>query len=408
MSKPVIIVGGGLVGNSLAIALAKNNIPVTIIETRDLDTQIHHPSSNRAIVLSAGSRNILDSIGVWQHLSEHVTPVTHIHVGQQKSFGAVRIDASEYDLPALGYVVTAGVLAQQLVVAMQDLPIEIHYQATFESLTQDNTVVTINKAGQLLDLDASLVVAADGSHSAVRQAVGIETDIYDYPQHVVVSKVKLARAHDNVAYERFTPEGPLAMLPLDKEHYTLVWTVKTDHLNAVLQLSPDDFKTKLQQSFGYRLGRFESVSKPVDFPLQLIRAKELYQQNLVVIGNAAHTIHPIAGQGLNLGLRDVATLLEKVIKAKKAKQPINHTKLLQSYADARLWDYRRIINLTHALVGIFSNSLLILALSRTTGFVLLQRIPALRKLLARTTMGMLGAQDPFSHGIPLEEVIDAL
>lgn len=408
MHYDIIIVGGGLVGASLALPLAKLGLKIAVIEAAP-EIPPEKPEIDRGIVLSASSQSILNNTGLWGMLSAMAIPIQDIHVSEKGRFGAVRLSAKREKVAALGYVVLAQQLSEHVRSALAPVDtIDVYYETRFTGLQRkaNRLEITVTQDDLIKTLSADLLVAADGSRSKVRESVGIKTDSYEYDQHVITANVELTRSHQHVAYERFTHEGPLAMLPIGPQKMAIVWSVKPSRVDTLLKRSASQFLEELQNTFGYRLGRFVSCSKPGAFPLQMMRANEIYRSNVVVVGNAAHTLHPIAGQGLNLGLRDAAILTEQIGLALGKRKKLTDVSLLEKYAALRQADYQRTFNFTHGLVGVFSNSFLPLLLARNLGLVMLQRIPRLRAVLATSAMGRKGKQSRLASGIPIEDWLE--
>lgn len=401
----VIIVGGGLVGASLAIPLVKQGLRVAVIESAKKNGH-QSPDTRRAIVLSPSSQAILQSVGLWSSIQVYAVSIAEIHVSERGRFGAVRLSAKKEKLPALGYVILAHHLYSVLQNAFSEHDqLDVYYDTRFKSMSRENSEMhlALETAGVGLQMTADLVVAADGGNSTVREQQQFKTSTLEYQQQVIITSVDLNQPHQHIAYERFTPEGPLAMLPINANQSAAVWSVSSENVTALLALSQPEFLNALQRAFGYRLGKFKAASKPVAFPLQLTKVDELYKPGVVIIGNAAHTLHPIAGQGLNLGLRDAAVLVEHLVDHFHRENSVSDEKILAAYSKDRQWDYRRTVLLTHSLVGIFSNSFAPLALARTTGMILMQRIPRLRSLLTKILMGTFGKKPRLVARVPLEE-----
>lgn len=396
----IVIVGGGLVGAALAIALKNTKYTVAVLESNQpvVTENSTTPSLNqRAIVLSKASQNILSTLDLWSEIAQHATPVEHIHVSNKGHFGAVRIDAKNHNVDALGYVVVAEKLYQQLQASLTE--VDVFYGAKFKDVKQVG-----KQAEVFFDCDGEqtivtdLVVAADGSHSAVRASQNIQTTEHDYQQQVILCNIALQRDHHNVAYERFTNVGPCALLPMSENASALIWATTPNEANEITALSKAQFLKRLQNHFGYRLGKFVDMSQPFSFPLSLVKASALVQPNVVLIGNAAQTLHPIAGQGLNLGLRDMATLAQLLVASEK---PIGSSDFLNDYVAWRQFDRTQTVGLTHSLVTLFSTDFMPVNLATTTGMVLFERLPMLRNQFANATMGLMGSVPKLACGIKL-------
>lgn len=391
----IVIVGGGLVGACLAIALKNSRYKIAVLESKKPHVQMPKaPIDDRAIVISKASQNILSALHLWGRLSENATSITDIHVSNKNRFGAVRLSAHELQEDAFGYVIQANYLYAGLQQAL-DLcaNVDVFFGSKFEAIK--NSTVIFNQDGHK-ELTADLVVAADGSHSIVRSQQNIETQMHDYDQSVIICNVRLKKDHDNVAYERFTKSGPLAILPMAEKTCAVVWASTPRETEKLMALPIQDFQNKLQKHFGYRVGKILEVSQPFSFPLSFLRAKEQVRPGLALIGNAAQTLHPIAGQGLNLGLRDMASLSEILLETKKSPGNIN---VLEAYAAWREFDRRHIMSLTHGLVTLFSNDFLPLAYGRSAGLFVMDKMPLTRRVFAQSTMGLVGRLPKLACGI---------
>jgi 2-octaprenyl-6-methoxyphenol hydroxylase len=412
----LIIIGGGMVGASLAISLAEQPLRIALVEAASLpskkqDSKEPAPPNydDRAIALSFGARRIFEGMGLWADIAPQATAIDHIHVSDQGRFGFTRLDARQENVDALGYVVTA----RQLGATLMD---KLHHCANLTMISpatltelklgdEHATAVIARDDANTEALTARLVVAADGGNSHVRRQLNIQTADHDYGQTAIIANITPEKPHRNVAYERFTRNGPLALLPLDTQnednHCSLVWTRAPDDAERLLQLSDEDFLAELQPCFGKRLGRFIKVGKRHSYPLTLIQAQEQVRSRLALIGNAAHTLHPIAGQGFNLGLRDVATLAQTIVDAQRAENDIGSLSVLEDYAHWRHRDHQQVIGFTNTLVQTFSNRLPPLALARNIGLIATDIIPPLKHKLARHSMGIAGKLPRLSRGLPL-------
>ena len=400
----VIIVGGGMVGASLACALSAQNLRIALVEAHALNDQSQPSYDDRAIALSYGTQRILHTMGVWPHLEQEATPILHIHVSDKGHFGAARIHHDEENVPALGYVTAARVLGQALYQFLnRHSNIELICFVASQGFALDNKLarLTISRDGIEQCLNARLIVAADGGNSSVRNALKIPFKQIDYGQSAIISNVTIDKAHDNIAYERFTDNGPLALLPMKDRHCSLVWTRRNENVRQILELDDAQFLQSLQQHFGYRLGKFIKTGKRDCYPLRLVYAKRQVQARLALIGNAAHTLHPIAGQGFNLGMRDVAALAQTVTDAHRQNQDIGALEVLTPYQQWRERDQQRTIGLTDKLVRVFSNRFPPLSVARNIGLLALDLTPVLKSALARHTMGLAQRQPRLARGLPV-------
>lgn len=394
----LIIVGAGMAGASLALALQNQPVRVALIESRSLQTHEQPGFDDRAIALAYGSQRILQSMGLWTSLASAATPIEQIHVSDRGHFGTTRLTASQHDVPALGQVVTAshfGRVLNQALQAADNLDIFSPDSVT-DFQTQPDQVQVRLKTGQ--QISARLLVAADGAQSAIRQLSQTPTRQTHYQQVAITTNVVTERPHQNHAYERFTNTGPMALLPMSEKRSSLVWTVRPGEEDALLNCNMATFLQQLQARFGWRLGAFEYAGKRSSYPLSLLQAEPTETDRLALIGNAAHSLHPIAGQGFNLGLRDVAVLAELI-----AAHPddCGHPALTQTYQMQRRGDHRQAICATHSLVRLFSNSNPLLGHARALGLTLLDILPLLKNQLGRQSMGLAGRQPRLMRGLPL-------
>lgn len=401
----VIIVGGGIIGISLALVLAKASFKIALVEAGSTSAQPPNPFDDRTIVLAHSGRTIFESFDAWQPLQEQACPIREIHVSDKGHFGSSRLRASDEKLSALGYVASAGAIATVLQAALKSEPnISLFQPAKFQSYCyhSDRVEATFLAEQGTFTLIGKLLVASDGQYSAVRNYIGIKVKTHEYNQVAIICNVSLKRDHECTAYERFTDQGPLAMLPLMGQASAVIWTVSQTEAKRLLALSEEDFRETLQKSFGYRLGKLLHCSRPGAINLQQAMALQQILPGVVLLGNAAHTLHPVAGQGLNLGLRDLAVLAEELVAANSKGQVLGDISVLQRYLNRRQKDQQQIITFTHSLVGLFSNSLLPLVLARNTGMVLLDRINGIKKILTKKALGLSGKVPRLACGMPLE------
>lgn len=408
----VVIVGGGLVGASLAYALKQHGLRIALIETAAFKTQAQPNYDDRAIALSFGSRRVLEGMGLWPLLTSIATPIHKIHVSDRGHFGATRIDSREEGVDALGYVITARDLGRTLVEAINsctDLDIISPATVCAVDIQADRahvSITTSDQQDQTSSLCCKLIVAADGGQSSVRNLLGIESKQTDYHQTAIITNVSSDKPHNNIAYERFTDSGPIALLPMlatatDASRCALVWTQPGTQADEIMALDDAHFLAQLQQCFGNRMGRFTKVGKRASHSLHMIQSSEQFRPRLAIIGNAAHTLHPIAGQGFNLGLRDVSTLAQTLVDAVQAGRDPGDLHVLQDYAQWRKRDQQNIRFFTDSLVRLFSNAFPPLALARNAGLVITDILPPIKHLLARHTMGTAGKLPRLARGLPL-------
>ena len=409
MTYDVAIVGGGMVGATLAVALAPLNLRVALIEAIPHNAAAQPSFDERTTALSNGSRRILEGIGVWSALDALATPIARIHVSDQGRFGFARIDAAEQGLKAMGYVVANRALGGALWSRLSSRETKVFCPAVLSGLTANDEAVKIEiaEAGANIAIDAKLIVAADGAQSVVRSAFGVAAEVRDYGQTAVITTVLPQRFHDNVAYERFTPEGPLALLPLDGGRCTLVLTLARDAAQSALAWSDQEFLAEVQRRFGFRLGRFLKVGRRVPYPLSLTQSERTSAPRCVIIGNAAQGLHPVAGMGFNLGLRDVASLAELIAEnargdadARKNADPGN-AQLLHEYDAWRSADRGGVIAFTDGLVRMFSNPSSLVARVRNLGLLAFDLLPPAKSALSRLSTGGGGRVPKLARGVAL-------
>ncbi len=397
----VIIIGGGMVGASLACSLAnQTDKRIAVVEAYPFDAEAQPSFDDRVIALNYGSRRIWESMGLWTELEPLIEPIDSIHVSDRGYLGATRILAAEERVEALGYVAENRVIGQVLMARLHQLDhIDWLCPATLVELQQeqDSVMAVINMGDEPRILSGKLLVAADGAMSQARQLVGLGMNHQDYQQTAVITNVETEYLHQGVAYERFTDSGPVAFLPMTEQRSSVVWTINTEDEAVIMALDDAGFIDRLQQRFGYRLGHITKTGVRHAYPLAYVEAEQLVKGRVVVIGNAAHALHPVSGQGYNLALRDVAEIAELIAGADDP----GHELLLAEYSAKRRKDMRRVYQLTDTLVKSFSNTFPPLAHARAAGLIMLDLIPPLRHLLARQSMGLLGRMGKMMRRLPL-------
>ena len=401
----ILIIGGGMVGASLACALGGTGLRVAVVEAVPLTASVQPSYDERTIALAFGSRRIFEGIGVWDEVARlGTTPIEKIHISDRGRFGFTHLSHAELGQEALGYVVEARVLGLALLARLQQLPnVAWLCPATLEHINfeVDSARTRVRHDGVLCDLSARLVVAADGADSAVRSVAGIDFERTQYGQSAVVTTVTINQPHNNTAYERFTETGPLALLPMSDNRMAVVWSMCTDNVETLIGLSDEEYLARLQERFGDRLGPLTRLGKRRAYPLMLTRVKEHVRPRLVLIGNAAHTVHPVAGQGFNLGLRDVAALAEVLVVAKQENRDLGDLEVLKRYADWRARDNKVIATFTNSLIRVFSNDFPPLAFARNLGLLAVDLVPPLKRRLLRVTSGLAGKLPRLARGLPL-------
>ncbi|MBI5450100.1 MAG: 2-octaprenyl-6-methoxyphenyl hydroxylase [Gammaproteobacteria bacterium] len=388
----------------MACALAGLPLRVALIEAVPFQSPQQPSYDERCIALAYGSRRIFEGLGLWPLLAGQVTPISSIHVSDRGHFGFARLAAQHYHYPAFGYVVENSVLGQMFGPRLaQQTNLTLCCPARLQSLRCESGRATalIEQQGQQRTMTARLVIGADGGRSQVREQAGIAATVADYQQSAIIANLSISQPHRGQAFERFTDSGPLALLPLDGQRCSLVWTVARDAVAEVMALDDGAFLQRLEQRFGRRLGRFIRIGRRHAYPLQLVSAAPHQVPRLALIGNAAHTLHPIAGQGFNLGIRDVAVLAQTICDALQAGNDPGGSAVLAGYEQWRQRDQRSIIRLTDGLVRLFSNDLAPLVLARSSALLALDLIPGLKRHFARQTMGLAGRLPRLARGLPL-------
>ncbi len=404
----VAIAGGGLVGASLALALAKLSLRIALIEAAPFGAADQPSFDDRSTALSNGSRHIFEALGLWPLIEREATPIRRIHVSDQGRFGFTRIEAKEQGLDALGFVVVNRVMGAALWRRLSAEPtITLLAPAKVQSMQLQQHAQRIECVlddGTTRIVEAKLAVAADGARSTLRQSAGIGASTWDYQQVALVSNVLSQHFHNHVAYERFTPTGPLALLPLTEGRVGLIWTFQPERASQMSALGDDEFLAHLQNAFGFRLGRFTRVGSRQLYPLSLTRSDEYVAERLAIVGNAAQTLHPIAGQGFNLGLRDAVSLAEVLADGHAqgaAAFDAGDGMWLQRYREWRAADRSNIVRFTDGLVRVFSQPFGPIKLLRDAGMLAFDLMPSAKDALSQLSLGAAGRVPRLARGAPL-------
>jgi 2-octaprenyl-6-methoxyphenol hydroxylase len=400
------IVGGGLVGASLALALAPLGLRIALVEAVPPASDEQQPSfDERTTALANGTVRAFQTLGVWAGMEREAAPIRRIHVSDRGRFGTARIDAAEQGLEALGYVVPNRVIGAALWEHLaQSGGVDILAPARVSSTTgdADSRRVMFELHGEAREVQARLVVAADGARSAVREQAGIAANHIEYEQTAITATLTTQRFHDFVAYERFTDEGPIAVLPLQDGRCGMVWTRLPAEAARLLVLPDAEFLAEFQAAFGFRLGRFLRVGERRSYDLVLSQAEGHTAPRLAIIGNAAQGLHPIAGQGFNLGLRDAMCLAEVIADHRVAGDlDAGDATVLEDYAAWRAADRRRIVAFTDGLVRLFSSPLGVLRGLRSVGLLAFDVLPPAKSAMARLSVGAAERVPRLARGVPL-------
>lgn len=394
----VIIVGGGMVGASFA-ALLPENLSILLIESFALPEnplQGYQPSyDGRSTALAHSSYKIFEKAGIWSYLQPYVEPITDVHVSDKGHWGSVALSHEEQQWQALGYVVENALLGRSLLhVVQQKSNITFYCPAKVNGIQvlSDGVKVRAVQGEQEQNFTANLLAIADGAQSDSCKMLGIEHQVRSYGHTAIVANLSTDKPHCGIAYERFTPNGPIAILPQRgtdevKNRSVLIWTLPEQEAHSMLQLDDAAFLAELQQRFGHWQGQFVSLGKRVHYPLKLSRAEEQVRRHIVVLGNAAHSLHPVAGQGFNLALRDVAMLAQLLEKAQQDGLSIGSLPILNHYLKQQLGDQDLTILFSDQLPTLFAQSAPWLQLGRNLGLLGLELMPALKRPFTRFAAG---------------------
>lgn len=396
-SYDLVIIGAGMAGLSLVHLLSQNiekGLKVALIERFELtgvsnDSETEQPPSfdGRATALSFGTQQIFSQLGIWSQISSAACAIHNIQVSDQGRFGQTHIKHTDANVDALGYIIRNRALGQGL---MANLPSDIDILApesveAIEVSAQQNAHLTLAGGDQV---SAELVVMADGGRSDLSKQLGIRQRKDSYNTHALVTSVRIDRSHNHWAYERFTEDGPIALLPLAKDEFAVVWTLADDLIEEYLAADENTLIARLQQAFGYRAGRITAMGERASYPLALVKAEEQVRPHLVLLGNAAHSLHPVAGQGFNLALRDAAALAQQINIAFNDKTALGAWSVLQAYYQQQRSDQKTTLLGSDVLPKLFGQKNLALRLSRDAGLIALALSPTSRKLFARQAMGL--------------------
>ncbi len=404
----VLIAGGGAVGSALACALAELPLSVVLVEARAAQL-LEQPSFDaRVTALANGSQRILAGLGLWPELEGYAEAIRSIHISERGRFGAARISAAEEHVPALGYTVenqSLGRVLWERLGRSQRLTVLAPAAVTALEREPAHAVVTVQRGAASQRGRAKLVVAADGVRSVVRAALDVPTDEHDYGQRAVIFNCSTEVPLHGRAYERFTARGPIALLPLTGGRAAVIWTLPEGDAERIAALDVDAFRAELQEAFGQRLGRFLRIGERHLYTLARVASGAVHGERAVLIGDAALRLHPVAGQGFNLALRDVATLADVIAEALRdapaGSADVGATDLLERYAAWREADRRRVSSFTHGLIQLFGEAAPGLGFGRGLGLMAFDLLPGAKALLARQTMGRAGRLPRLARGLKL-------
>jgi len=402
----VIVAGGGLTGITTALGLAQLGLRVALVESVLPKTNLGQSPSfdQRSVALSASSVAILDALGIWSELQSLACSIRRIHVSERGGFGMARFDASEYQVAAFGQVIPLEDSGPRLWRCVQQSSVDSYapYQVGRIDQHADGVTVAlqpINASNDSLRLTGALLIAADGTFSGIAKSLQLPIQRDAYDQVAVIANIRCEKNHQGQAFERFTAHGPLALLPLNDDWMSLVWCHPTSAAETVMAWSDSHFCDQLQTAFGYRLGRILQVAGRASYPLALHWAQHQYQQRVLLLGNAAHTLHPVAGQGFNLGLRDIAALLEQV--ASRGSTDVGSDAFLQNYLESRRDDWLRTRLATDSLARLFTHDWLPLALGRSVALSAMNRLPWVKAQFVNHAMGYAGRSSRLARGLAI-------
>jgi 2-octaprenyl-6-methoxyphenol hydroxylase len=411
----VLIAGGGMVGLAVAIALGQVGIPCLAVDSEPAEQRVSAGYDGRSSAIAYASQQALAALGVWPWLAREAEPILDIRVsdarpGEPAPPLFLHYDHRDAGLDApFGYIVENRVIRRALLARLSELPqVRVVVPGRIAEAERGTGAVEarIEPAdGPGLTVRARLLVAADGARSGLRQAAGIPVAEFAYRQSAIIATVSHDLPHGGVAHEHFLPSGPFAMLPMTdhegRHRCSIVWTERGDLVPALLQLDDAGFSAEIERRFGDSLGRIRVLGGRWSYPLRLIHAARYVDRRLVLIGDAAHAIHPIAGQGLNLGLRDVAALAEVLVGAHRLGLDLGSSDVLANYQRWRRFDTMLLIAVTDSLNRLFSNDLAPLRLARDLGLAAVNRLPPLKRLFMRHAMGAAGPRPRLLRGLPL-------
>lgn len=396
-----LIVGAGPVGATLALALAQAGVKSAIVDTCDPAQVIETAFDGRTLAISHGSHLIFKALGLWEEISAFVEPIKKIHISQANHLGYVHYDEKDSNGFAMGYIIENRHLRRILFKAIFNHPlIQCCIPDEVKSLNRQPFFIEATLEQQE-KIKVPLVVAADGRNSITRQQAGLKAHAWSYHQLALVGMLKTEFPHENIAFEHFLPSGPLALLPMQNNLCSFVWSVDKQYGEHLLALPEQEFSAKLQTSFGDYLGKFELVSQRWSYPLGGVLVPQLIAERLALIGDAAHVIHPVAGQGLNLGFRDAVTLAEVLVDAARVGMDIGSAQILERYQRWRRFDVLTLTSVTDLLIRSFSNDSKLLGNLRMIGLRLTNRLPVLKQIMTQHAMGLLGEKPRLLQGLPL-------
>ena len=406
----VIIVGGGMVGASMACALAGSNLKIAVIEAFPPDSKASPSFDERTIALTYSSRQIFAGLDLWDAISasQEAWPILDIEVSDRGHIGACHLSHRDVGTPALGYVLATRIAGSVLYdkIKTEDA-VELFCPAEVVRVDRadDSVQAEISSDDARRILSARLLVIADGGRSSLRDTVGFKPAVKAYKQSALITTVQTNRPHHGMAYERFIGSGPLALLSMQSSNFAVVWTLQLHEVEDYKTMSDDRFLSKLQLAYGDRAGTFTNLGARHVYPLSLARVAQSAEPRVVAIGNAAHLVHPVAGQGFNLDLKDVADLAELIHAAAEGAEDIGSSRLITKYTRNRHRETENVLDFTDGMLGIFATEFLPLVVGRNLGLLAIDKLPPVKRALLRRTMGTHGRQSKLAAGLPLRSYV---
>ncbi len=401
MQADLVIVGSGPVGLCAALALQGGQRRIVVLESNQKPEGQPQGLNARSIALAGSTVRVFRSIGVWQQLQAHATPMSHEHVSTKGQFGVTRLQADEVGVDALGYVIESNRLVDCLLTAVEAAEnVEIEFGASVDSLQQnsENVLLEFQQDEKQRSITSQLCMIADGARSRLRHSLGIDVTQVDYAQSLIICNAEVSKPVTETAYERFTDQGPLAMLPLGGNRYACVWTMAPELEESRMAASDEAFISELQDCFGMRLGYIERVGERASTALYRTSSQQLTAGRCLLLGNAANALHPVAGQSYNLSIRDVATLQELITDDVDLHDQQQVEVLMEIYQSNREREQKQVIRYSDTLVSLFSNSLSPVRKGRGAGLALLDLFNPLKTHLAFIGMGLAFGGNPLLRG----------
>ncbi|MEM7027298.1 MAG: 2-octaprenyl-6-methoxyphenyl hydroxylase [Pseudomonadota bacterium] len=391
----IFISGAGMVGSSLALSLASTGLKIGLIDATSLKQKETSTFDVRGITLSLSSKRIFENLGLWQRLQQDAFPIKQIHISEKGKFAFTHLHASEAAVDNLGFVVVASALGKTLhgeILKHKNIDFICPAELRDFHSTESSMHIVWSQHGEEHQATTSLLIGADGTNSTVRRLADIKTTQHDFNQTAFVANVITEKSNNATAYERFTPHGPIALLPIKDNQSVLVFVVDNDEIGFYQNLDDKSFIQCVQGELGRRLGKIIDISERRSYPISFHSAESHFQQNLLLLGNAAHTLHPNAAQGFNLGLRDVAGFVDAVNDGLAKGLKLNNKTILQNYYTAREADQKRITYFTNGLARCFYNQLPVLDIGRGLAMLITDILPPAKSQLMQTAMGIIGKQ----------------